>query len=97
MTRHRDRGEHLADIKRDAIAIWRAVLAGRYADAAVVANSTACGGCLAIHLVGTGIIALADDPDIDEHGHVTLPADEFDEVDEFLASLQEDTGGTPPQ
>jgi hypothetical protein len=80
--------EHLADVKRDAIALWRAVLGGDHEGAGVIASNTRCGGCLAIQAVGLGIVLTADEPFIDDTGHVAVSDAEREAIDDFLATFQ---------
>lgn len=83
--------EHLADVKRDAVALWRAVAGGDHMAAAVIAANATCAACVAIQAVTLGLVVIADEPSLDNAGYIVLPEVERAELDGFLAALQEDS------
>jgi hypothetical protein len=84
---------HLADTKRDAVALWRAVLASDMEGAGVIAANTPCQGCLAIQAVVLGLVVTADEPYLNDEGLITLPPDEREQLDAFLMGWQDVENG----
>lgn len=82
--------EHMADVKRDAVALWRAIVGGDHMGAAAIAANAACSGCVAVQAVNLGLVITAENPRLDDAGFIELPEDERVALDGFLAELQED-------
>lgn len=84
---------HLADTKRDAVALWRAVLASDMEGAGAITANTPCQGCLAIQAVVLGLVATADQPYLNDAGLIALPPDEREQLDAFLMGWQDTENG----
>jgi hypothetical protein len=85
--------EHVADIKRDAVALWLAVVNGDPEGAGVITGNTPCRGCLAMQCVVLGLAAFADEPYIGAGGNIAVPPAERERIAGLLASFRPDADG----
>lgn len=82
--------EALADTKRDAAALYRAVIGGDYHAASILAANTRCQGCLAIQAAILGVVLAVEDAEslsIGDDGHVVVGAEYREELDELLSGM----------
>jgi hypothetical protein len=80
----------LADTKRDAAALYRAIIGGDYHAASILANNTRCQGCLAIQTAILGVVLAAEDDEslsIGDDGHLAVGAEYREELDEVLTGM----------
>lgn len=87
----------LADTKRDAVALYRAVLGRDGTGAHVIQRNTRCKDCLAIQVATLGLILAAEDADcigLDGDGNLAIAEDELRRLDSVLAGMLSDLGET---
>ena len=70
--------DELLDAKRDAIALFRALLAGDHVGSRTIIECTGCKGCLALQAALLGVILSADGVEVDDAGIVTGDDPELD-------------------
>lgn len=75
------------DVKRDAAALWRAVLAGDREGAFAIIGNTSCAECLAMQAVVAGLFAAVPGTRLGEAGRITVPAAERARLDRALRGL----------
>jgi hypothetical protein len=82
--------EHLADTKRDAVALLRAVMHADQEGIEVITDNTRCTACLAVNVAVMATIMLVEDDDcigLDEHDCIKVTGPELDRLDAELAGM----------
>jgi hypothetical protein len=82
--------EAVVDTKRDAAALFRAIIGGDYHAASILVTNTRCRGCLAVQAVILGIILAVPDAEflsISDDGHVHIGTEHREELDQVLTAV----------